>query len=222
MSNLKATRLRKVLFDLSAGLAPPMYPSLANLGRAGSNSASQELMAAAQQEAEKEAEKKRKGGLGATVGSALGVLAAPLTGGTSLLATAGMGALGGAAGGLIGSGGDTSDLLSYAGKGAAEGVTQAAAETAGMAPAQVAEQAGTTMPARTVEQLQPVSTAGKSVAQMGSEGAAGAAKPGWLDTVKQQFTNYVRGTGLMGGALNPMVPSTVRVQRDPVTGELMY
>lgn len=75
---------------------------------------------------EKEEKRKKWGGIGSKVGSVLGVAAAPFTGGTSLAATAGLGALGAASGGAVGelaSGGGIrpGNLLPYALEGGVSG-----------------------------------------------------------------------------------------------------
>jgi hypothetical protein len=104
MDNL--TQLAGSLSQFGAAMDPNPYGAAKQMGMAGYDSMQAEIMRREmkrQQEAEEKKKKQKFGhSLGATLGGIGGVLAAPFTGGTSLLATAGMAGLGSALGGAAG------------------------------------------------------------------------------------------------------------------------
>lgn len=103
---------KQQLYQLSAMLASVaegMYrpdSGGASMARSLKGSAQSAIQAEAVKKAKEEEEKKKKGGMFGSIGSALGTIGgvalAPFTGGTSLAATAAMGALGSTVGGTAG------------------------------------------------------------------------------------------------------------------------
>ena len=226
-----------VLGMIAAGLGGPESP-VGRLGTQLQRGTAAQLRAEEEERRREEEEAGMWGQIGSTLGGLGGVLAAPFTAGTSLAATAGMGAAGSALGGTVGqaaAGGDVTgqEALGYGLQGGVSGaLTHFAPQMGNLMGGQ---QAAGTAPGQAAAEAHPgpiLSPAGQSTARApglpqgalgAASGAASAPTPQSLigDQLGPQFQNWMQGQmlgqqmGITPSLTDPNVRTRVPMRYDP-------